>query len=210
MSAAELPLAQGEALARVVAVAVRMEQHEQVDRWEFAYDVKDAVEELSGSPQNGFEVRDGLRTGLNEALDRVQDEIKKAGAPDVASRETIRGSFHTAVAWPMDERVEGANYWAHFELRAKEYQARRQAILSRLVRESSTGRVGTKQVRLWKSNSRAVDLTPRDERLARSIRAALRRWASPQKFTQLHPDEQTAAVNILNQFANEIALGEFS
>lgn len=208
MSAAEVT--QDSALSRVVAVALRMEEHEQVDRWELADDVKEAVQELTGESENGFRIEEKYHSGLYAALDTVQEEIKKGGAPDVASRDTIRGSYHTAIAWPEEERVDGANYWAHFELRAKEYQGRRQAILRRLVRESSSKRVGTKQVRLWKSNSRTVDLTPRDEKLAKGVRAALRRWASPQKFSQLHEDEQQAAISVLNRLITEITAGEFS
>lgn len=213
MSATELRLVTtGDALARVVDVALRMQEHEEVDRWEFADDVAEAVEEqMDGTEaQNRFVLREpGAKTGINKALDKVRDEIRDAGAPDVASKETVRGAFWTATAWPVEERVQGANYWAHYELRAKEYDGQRSAILKRLVARSTDGRVGTKDVRLWKSDRRPADLTSRDEKLDRRLRTALRGWASPQKFTQLAVDEQQGAAKTLYRLAREVETGEF-
>lgn len=198
------------ALDRVVAAARQMEAHEDVDRWEFSSDVAEAVDAVMAGVQNRFELvgRGQRHPGFNEALDKVNGEITKAGVLSVG-RQSIVGAYTTAKAWPQESRVEGATYWAHYELRAKDYDQRRNSILSGLVRKSRDGRIGPKDVRLWRSNLRQPDMTPRDEKLEKGLRSALRRWATPQAFRQLHQDEQAAAVKILRRLAGEIELGEF-
>lgn len=196
------------ALDRVVATAKKMEEHEEIDRWQFADDVAEAVDSLS-EHQNGFGAAaqdPKANTGLYRAIDEVNDRIAKAGVVTVG-RQSIVGAYTTAKVWPPEERVQGANYWAHFELRSRAYTNRRQ-VLERLVRRHK-GTVSTPQVRLWKSDSNPVDLTPRDERLEKRLRTGLRAWASPQAFTNLHEDDRTAAVRILNKLVNEIVAGEF-
>lgn len=208
MSVVELPLKKGSALERVVATARKMEEHEEFDRWQFADDVREAVDELS-EHQNGFGApeKPTTNTGLYAAIDKVNNQVASAGVVSVG-RQSIVAAYTTAKAWPKGERVVGANYWAHFELRAREYDGRRQQILNRLVKQHKST-VSTPQVRLWKSSTKPMDITPRHERLEKKIRAALRSWASPQKFTQLHPDEQNLAEKLLYQLAGEISRGEF-
>ncbi len=202
------------ALARVVATAKKMEEHEEFDRWQFADDVAEAVDELANG-ENGFDRSDrdkagrgSADTGFFRALDQVNDAVSAAGVVTVG-RGSIRGAYGTAKAWPPEIRVEGANYWAHYELQGQAYNTRRQQILQRLVKLHK-GTVSTPQVRLWKSNSKPADLTPRDQKLENKLRSALRSWASPQKFTQLHQDEQQAAQTILRNLAGEIARGDFA
>ncbi len=53
MSTTELRLVEevGSALSRVIDVALRMQEHEEVDRWEFADDIAAAVAELGGEDE---------------------------------------------------------------------------------------------------------------------------------------------------------------
>jgi hypothetical protein len=157
-----------DALDRVIADAKRIEEHEEVDRWQFADDVREAVDDLAEG-QNGFGPESGVNTGLYRAIDEVNDRIRKAGIVSVG-RQSIVGAYRTAQAWPSEARVSKATYWAHYELRGKEYDGIRQKALRRLAERQE--RVGPKDVRLWKSSQKPTVVTSFLTRVEKRIRAA--------------------------------------
>lgn len=213
MSTAELRVVKNEsAMDRLVEVALRLENDENVDHWELADSTLDAVEERGANAVDGISGR-GHSTGLFAVLDEIRHELTEAGATQVASKRTLRNAYSTARAWAPEDRVDGANYWAHYELAGSKWENRKR-ILNRLVdehrRNGRKGLIGTPEVRLRKSVDNKPDLRSRDVKLDAGLRSVLRRWASPQSFTQLHNDEQDAAVRILESLANEIRSGGFS
>ena len=196
-----------DALARVVEAAKRLEEHEEVDRWEFADDVREAVDALS-SNQNGFGLSQGAgdRTGLYAAIDEVNSALYDAGVISVG-RQSIVGSYATAKAWPATERVRGATYWAHYELRGREWEGRRQRALLRLVSESSKGRVGPQIVRTWKASVTPTDLTPFLEKVDKRVRSAIKSAATP--WDRVTDDDRQQIAISLRRLADEIQAGEF-
>lgn len=211
MTVVELDARRRSATQKLIDVALRLERDENVDHWELADSTLGAVEERIETPSTAF--GPGNRTGLYSVLDEIRAELYEAGATNVATKRTLRNAYRTAQAWPPDDRVDGANYWAHYELAGSKWQKRKR-ILGRLVQEHQRngrkGLIGTPEVRLRKSEDNKPDLRPRDVKLDADVRRVLRRWASPQSFTQLHSDEQDAAVRILETLANEIRAGNLS
>lgn len=195
------------ALDRVIATARRMQEHEEIDRWEFSDDVAEAV---VSRVETVLTLARGNRhqdSGLNTALEEVRLAIKRAGVEEVASIDTVRGAYHTARAWPATERVAGANYWAHYELRAREYDGRRQTILRRLVERSTTGHVGTPDVRLWKSSRKPAEMVPWLVQIDKGLRGVLNRKVV--SWSRLSEDDRRAIVKMLQQIANEVSAEEF-
>lgn len=196
------------ALDRVVSAARRLEEHEEVDRWEFAEDVREAVDEQTDD-QNGFGHPDQhphTKTGLYAAIDGVNAALADAGIISVG-RSSIVGAYTTAKAWPEEERVEGATYWAHYELRGRDYDGRRQKALQRLVNRSQKGRVGPRDVRLWKSSIRPSDITPFLEKVERRVRVAIKSAAAP--WAGVSETDRDAIGRMLKRIADEIQTGEF-
>jgi hypothetical protein len=203
MSEAVLEVMQGgksAALDRVVADAKKMEEHEEVDRWQFSDDVLEAVEDIS-RPETVSGLHKGNRhedSGFYQAIDEVNGHIKKAGVISVG-RDSIVGAYKTAQAWPQDTRVENATYWAHYELRGKEYEQSRQRALRRLV--AGQGRVGPKDVRLWKSSRKPTVVTPFLTQIENRVRAALKRGVV---WNQLADGDRAEIVRILYALAGEV------
>ena len=196
-----------DALTRVVQAARRLEEHEEVDRWELADDVREAVDERSDD-QNGFghPEHSHTKTGLYAAIDQVNDALYEAGVISVG-RESIVGAYTTAKAWPSEERVEGATYWAHYELRSRMFDGRRQRALQRLVEHSRTGRVGPKDVRLWKSSRQPTAVQPFLYQIEEAVRGALLRKGRP--WDKVGDDDRAAINRILRDIGGEIVRGEF-
>lgn len=205
------PLA-GFALDRVVEAAKRMEQHEEVDRWEFADDVRDAVDEQAIG-QNGFDRsardragRGSADTGFNVAIDRVNSRLYDEGIISVG-RQSIVGAYTTAKAWSPEDRVEGATYWAHHELRGRDYDGRRSKVLRRLVAQNQRGRVGPKEVRLWKSSQRTEPMTPFLDQVEKAVRGALLRKGAP--WNTMAEGDRDAIARMMRDIGGEVARGEF-
>jgi hypothetical protein len=203
-----LPGGKPVALERVVEAARRLEEHEEVDRWEFADDVREAVDALAES-QNGFETR-GMgpaAQGFYAAIDEVNSALTDAGIITVG-RQSIVGAYTTAKAWPAEDRVEGATYWAHYELRGRDWDNRRARVLRRLLTESSRGRVGPQIVRTWKASVRPADLTPFLDKVERRLRSAIHAATKP--WNQVAEDDRQEIGRILRRLADEVQTGEFT
>ncbi len=212
MSVAELDEHRTTATERLIEVALRLERDEDVDHWELADTTLEAVEERLGNAVDGVSSRQGQTTGIYAVLDEIRSELQEAGAANVAAKRTLRNAYSTAATWPLEDRVEGANYWAHYELAGAKWTNRKR-ILQRLVddrrKQGGKGLIGTPQVRLRKSDETKPDLRPRDEKLDASIRSAVHRWASPQEFSRLASEEQDMALKVIEQVAREMRAGEF-
>jgi hypothetical protein len=214
MSALEvLPGGRTDALDRVVAAAKKMEEHEEIDRWEFADDVREAVDGLAKG-QNGFDLSDRKAgpgrgkegSGFYAAIDEVNSALYKAGVISVG-RQSIVGAYTTAKSWPVDARVEGATYWAHHELRGREFDGRRNRVLLRLVQQNTTGRVGPKEVRLWKSSQRSNVVRPFLEQIESAVRGVLLRKGNP--WDRVSDDDRDWIARMLREVAGEIVREEF-
>lgn len=202
----ELAVVSTGALERVVATARRMEQHEEVDRWDFADDVHEAINDERG-PETVSGPRQGNQhsmSGFYRAVDKVNDSLRKAQVTSVG-RSSIVGAYATAEAWPEEDRVEGANYWAHYELRGRDYTNRKQ-VLERLV-EKTDGPVGTPRVRLWKSDQKHEKTVPFLDQVERGVRGFLKRKGNP--WDRVADDDRQQIARMLRAVAAEIAAGEF-
>lgn len=192
------------ALDRVVADAKKMEEHEEVDRWQFSDDVQEAVDDIA-RPETVSGLARGNRhqdSGFYRAIDEVNSHIKKAGVL-VIGRDSIVGAYKTAQAWPPDTRVENATYWAHYELRAKEYDRNRQTALRKLA---TRGKVGPKDVRLWKSSRKPTVVTPFLTQVENRVRLALKRGVV---WNQLGEGDRQEIVRVLYAIAGEVERGTF-
>ena len=209
MSIAEVvPINGSDALDRVVAAAKRIEEHEEVDRWEFADDVREAVDQR-GESQNGFETQQRMGPapkGFYAAIDEVTERLTEENIVSVG-RQSIVGAYTTAKVWPPEDRVEGATYWAHHELRGRDYEGRRKRALERLVARSGTHRVGPKDVRLWKSSTRPSDMTPFIEKVDRRVRSAIKSAAAP--WNGVAEGDRMEIARNLRRLADEIQADEF-
>jgi hypothetical protein len=116
-------------------------------------------------------------------------------------------AYTTAKAWPADTRVDRATYWAHHELRGRDYDNRRGRILQRLVRETKAVRVGPKAVRTWKADQRPGVVTPFLEQIEAAVRQTLKRKGSP--WDRVAENDRDAISRILRDIAGEVARGEF-
>lgn len=207
MSEMVLDLIQGgktDALDRVIADAKKMEEHEEVDRWQFSDDVCEAVDAIAGA-QNGFElVASGQRApGFYRAIDEVNSAVRKAGVISVG-RESIVGAYKTAQVWPPETRVKNATYWAHYELRGKEYDRVREKALKRLADRQE--RVGPRDVRLWKSSRKTTIVTPFLTQVENRLRGALKRGVV---WSHIADGDRDAIVQILRTLADEVDSGAF-
>jgi hypothetical protein len=193
-------------------VALEMEAHLDTDPWALG----DAL--LKDIGIIGAGSNDPTKTGLFAKVDEIRNEMLEVGALTVAKKTgTLTEAYRTARHWPPEHRrPDIATYFAHARFRNKDYQGERGAKkLEQLHRKTKGRRVTPDDVRLWReAQQRAAGNMPaplsRDEMLDRKLRTALRGWASPQTFAQLHEDEQETAAALLQRLAGEIRRGEFS
>jgi hypothetical protein len=139
----------------------------------------------------------GVNTGLFTVLEEARLEAKRAGVHDLAFN-TCRNYFQTARAWPPETRVSQASFTAHERIKSR---PDRQQRLNELVRQSSRGWVGDKEVRLWKQGLKPTEVVPFLDQIEKRVRNALRPRVV---WNRLGDDDRVAIAQMLRKFAFEI------
>lgn len=188
---------------------IEIARREDPMKWDYAYALRDAVNEEMGSEAGAAAPADnGVKTGLYLAIQRVWEKATDAGVVD-AETDILRKHYRTAVAWPEETRVKGATYAAHMELRGLE---NRQGRLSKWVDRSGKGYFGRDDARRERAelNRKKFGEGIEEKRppvlFTKAVHRGLSRWATGGRLTGV---ERREAISILQGIITEIEQRKF-
>lgn len=200
---------------RSTLVALEIEAHMNDDPWVLGDALVDDTADLV--PALDERVPASGRTGLYQRLDDIQKEMLEAGALTVAkSRASLRKQQAASRAWPKPYRRPDLATWsAHAAMVSKQYaDGAGVEVLEHLHKHNKGRRVSEVDIRMWRerqerAKGKKLIVLTHEDKLDHALRAAIRRWATPQTVAQLTEGNLRVLTGTLRQILNEVQAGEF-
>jgi hypothetical protein len=183
---------------RTVEVVRRAE----ADRWDIVQAVQADID--AEFPAHAGDSSPGPKgPEYHDLCSRIADAAREEGA-DSWKTQTVSNLYRVAVAWPPEDRVQGATYGAHERLFAREDRVQR---LTRLVERSSDGHINRNDVDLWLSTLRPSNVRGFLDGMEHAVRSVLRNKGKP--WSKVEQGDRDAIATFLEDIAEEIREGRF-